>query len=415
MDHLNTAAETLAYARELRTLYRAAEQRAVRFRLLVEMGRDLVNIRDTDTLLRMALVRVTTFSGYDTGAILLKDTNGGLEVRAALNMQAPQEAFTLPAQVFEQALNALRQSRMIQVPMLHLSPQSAAIYLPLIPSDGKPLGVVLLVGMVPGGGPEIDDLDALQLLSAQLAAALQSTQMHEEKDQLLHRLVEREHQLAELVDQLIGAQEEERRRVAYELHDGLAQMTIGVLQQIHVLADRYHPRAPRARDALRRAVTMGQATVNEARRVIAGLRPTVLDDFGLAKALETQIKELQLDGWDVIYDESLNEARIAPAVETALFRIAQEGLNNIRKHAGTTQVVVRLKPTGSQIQLIIEDQGRGFDPCIRLAAEPGKHIGLASIQERVRLFDGQWHLESQIGTGTRLEVTLPLLPAQQGA
>jgi signal transduction histidine kinase len=406
------ATETVAYARELRALYRAAEQRAVRFRLLVEMGRDLANIRDTDRLLRMALVRATTFSGYDRGVMLLKGADGALFVRAALAMSGADQWPALPAQVFEQAAQALAGGQLIQFAADDEAADqgrlSRRIYLPLLPSDGQALGVLLLTDATVEHSPEADDLDALQL-------RVQSAQLHEEKDHLLSQLLEREQRLAELVDQLIGTQEEERRRVAYEIHDGIAQMSLGVVQQLHVLSDRYRPRAAPTRKALSRALEMAHAAVGEARRVIAGLRPTVLDDFGLAKAIQLQVKSLHDEGWDLLYEESLGDVRLPTAFETALFRICQEALHNVRNHADTGRVRVALRSSADTVTLVVQDWGRGFVPDqLPISREAGHHIGLASMQERVRLVGGQLQIESQPGQGTLITVTLPLPLAGPG-
>jgi signal transduction histidine kinase len=405
------AAETIAYARELRALYRSAEQRAVRFRLLVEMSRDLVNVRDTDALLRMALVRVTTFSGYNTGAVLLADAEANLVIRAALQIHAPTARVHLPNGVLEAAQHAFTTGTLILSPSN--TPEAAQppeqIYLPLQPNDGRTLGVLLLTEANTQSGPEADDLDALQLLTAQLAATLQNAQLYEAKHLLVQQLTEREARLAELVEQLIGAQEEERRRVAYEIHDGLAQMMLGVLQQLRTLTDRYKPRAPAARQALARSVDMAQATVEEARRVIAGLRPTVLDDVGLAQALQQLARSLQQDGRQVSYTATLGAARLPAALETALYRIAQEALTNVHKHAGPTPVALRLQRRSTDVILTVQDWGCGFsDPPQAAPQDAGTHVGLAGIRERVSLLNGHWRLESAPGRGTLLEVSLPL-------
>lgn len=411
MSDPDIAAETIAYARELRALYRAAEQRAVRFRLLVEMSRDLVSVRDSDALLQLALNRATMFSGYSDGCVLLLGADGGLALRAAVGPGASAGLLALRDPGWSEARRALAERQALA----HSSGEGgwgegreARIYLPLVPSDGQPLGVLLLAGAEAIRPTDADDLDALQLLAGQLAAALQSAQLHEEKGRLVTRLVEREHRLAELVDRLIHAQEEERRRLAYEVHDGLAQMTLGVLQQLHTLIDRYRPRAPQSRLALARAVEMATTTVAEARRVIAGLRPPVLDDFGLATSLRLLAASLQAEGWEVSYEAGCDGPRLPPAVETAVYRIAQELLTNVRKHAGPTRVRISLGCSDAGLVLTIQDWGRGFVSGEQPdAARAGHHIGLASIQDRVGVLGGSWRLESSPGSGTLAEVIVP--------
>lgn len=418
-DDPDFTSETIAYAREMRALYRAAEQRAVRFRLLVEVGRDLASVRDSHALLALALTRATTFSGYSDGCVLLRSAEGALVARATVGAGGLVGALARRDPGWSEAERALHEGQAVIAggnvdPAVRHGPDSR-IYLPLIPSDGQPLGVLLLAGVGVARPPDADDLDALQLLAGQLAAALQGAQLHEENGRLVVRLTEREHRLAELVDLLMRAQEEERRRVAYEVHDGLAQMAAGVLQQLHTLADRYHPRAQRSRQALARALDMAQATVVEARRVIAGLRPTVLDDFGLETALRLQTVSLQSEGWNVAFEAHLGAERLPPALETALFRIGQELLNNVRKHAGITSVRVELVRAGDEVALLVEDHGAGFTTGPR--AEPpreGEHVGLAGIRERVAIFGGRLRLESAPGCGTLVEARLPVPPIEKG-
>ncbi len=417
MEYLHLDAERVAYARELRRLYRAAEQRAVRFRLLVEMGHDLVNARDLDGLLKLALVRATTFSGYERGSIFLRNPDGTLVERATLGEELVPES-----QLSADLLDAIRvshdllQAMQISEPIILTSaPDTSSehrishVYLPLIASNSHPLGMLLLHNPATTHQTDRDDLEALQLLAAQLATAIQSVQHHEDESTLVARLSEREQQLEELFDRLIGAQEEERRRIAYELHDGLGQMMLGALQQLHILTDLYHPRSPRARAALDRAVEMVQASVTETRRVIAGLRPTVLDDFGLAQAIHMQVRNLRDEGWEIVYTENIGEERLPTALEATLFRIWQEALTNIRKHAHTTRVNIRIERQSSRIELHIQDYGCGFvaqtDTRIR---EPGNNVGLLGIQERVRLLGGTYRIESQMGQGTQIWVELPL-------
>ncbi|WP_129632838.1 sensor histidine kinase [Candidatus Oscillochloris fontis] len=410
-------AESVAYARELRELYRAAEQRAVRFRLLVEMGHDLVNARDLDGLLKLALVRATTFSGYERGSVFLRSPDGMLVERARIG-----DELTPESQLSTDLLHAIRVShsvlRAIQIsePMiLSTTPEASSehrishVYLPLISSNGQPLGMLLLLNPATIHQPDRDDLEALHLLAAQLATAIQSVQHHEDESTLVARLSEREQQLEELFDRLIGAQEEERRRIAYELHDGLGQMMLGALQQLHILADLYRPRSPRARSALDRAVEMVQASVTETRRVIAGLRPTVLDDFGLVQAIHMQVSSLRNEGWEITYTENLGEQRLPATLEATLFRICQEALTNIRKHARTTQAEICIERHSSRVELRIQDHGCGFSTQPTTAmSEPGSHVGLLGIQERVRLWSGNYRIESQLGQGTCIWVTLPL-------
>src|ERR671921_1871037 len=135
---------------------------------------------------------------------------------------------------------------------------------------------------------------------------------------------------------------------------------------------------------------MLRRTVGEARAVVADLRPTVLDDFGLARALRLQVDRLSGEGIRTTFEEDLGGERLPEAVETALFRVAQEALTNVRKHSRAERVRVALGRTGQALRLEVRDWGRGFaaggaDGAADGAkgeAEPGERVGLASMQER---------------------------------
>ena len=203
--------------------------------------------------------------------------------------------------------------------------------------------------------------------------------------------------------------EAERRRVAYELHDSLAQVLASTHFRLQALASRYRPRAPEARADLEQALHLARQAVREARRIIAGLRPTVLDDFGLGVALQKEVEALAAAGWNITYEGHLDGERLPPAVETALFWVAQEALTNIRKHAGPTPVRVSLGREDDEICLEIRDWGVGFDleaPATRQGL--GEQIGLLGMQERVAVLDGVCEVRSQPGVGTRIVAQVPL-------
>ena len=156
-------------------------------------------------------------------------------------------------------------------------------------------------------------------------------------------LRQREKRLEELVGKLITAQEEERRRVAYEVHDGLAQMLAAAHHRLQAFAERHAPASEASKEDLDRVLRLVRQTVGEARRVIANLRPTALDDLGLAAAIRQEIEGLRGDGWEVEYEEKLGKGRLPATLETTLFRVTQEALTNAREHAQTDRARVELR------------------------------------------------------------------------
>jgi PAS domain S-box-containing protein len=230
------------------------------------------------------------------------------------------------------------------------------------------------------------------------------------------RLAERESQLKALVGKLVVAQEEERRSVAYEIHDGLTQVAIAAHQHLQVFADDHPPGSRVEPGELDRPLSLAQRVVREARHVIEGLRPTALDDFGLAAALRLMVEELREEGWRVAYEENLGAQRLGPETETGLYRVAQEALNNARKHAGIRQASLKLTLGERELRLEIEDRGRGFDPqAPRRREGPGEQVGLAGMRERIALLGGELTVVSGIGEGTSVVAEVPLEATTEGS
>ncbi|MDP9437831.1 MAG: PAS domain S-box protein [Actinomycetota bacterium] len=267
-----------------------------------------------------------------------------------------------------------------------------------------------VVGVLEAYGPEgLAQDDAAELLSslaAQAAGALENARLYEE-------LTEREQRLHDLVGKVLTAQEEERRRVAYEVHDGLAQTAAAALQLLHTFARRHPPASEKAQRDLTRALGLVQATVGEARQVIADLRPTVLDDFGLSAAIRAQVEKLGGDH-RVDYDADLGDERLPATVEVALFRVAQEALNNIGKHAPSAAVSIELRRLDGKVRLRVRDRGPGFDPQkITNGAGPGERVGLSSMRERVALLGGRLEVSARPGEGTEVAAEVPLPEGRQ--
>src|SRR6266700_3452908 len=190
--------------------------------------------------------------------------------------------------------------------------------------------------------------------------------------------------------------EEERHHVAYELHDVLAQVAASTHQHLQAFASHHRPHSPQARQELDQALELAQRSVREARRLIAGLRPTALDDFGLATALRLQVEAQRTEGWTITYVETLGSERLPPTIETTLFGVAQEALTNTRKHASTTRARLALERHASTIRLEVQDWGCGFEPLAVLhEAILGEHIGLREMQERVELVGGHLMISSR--------------------
>jgi signal transduction histidine kinase len=216
---------------------------------------------------------------------------------------------------------------------------------------------------------------------------------------------EREQLRLQLLEKVISAQEEERQRIARELHDETGQALTSLLVRLKTLDQTCRePALHQQVDELRQLV--GQALDN-VRNLARELRPSVLDDLGLAAALERYVQDyqshhpIQVDLMMV----GLAEERLTPAVETALYRIVQESLTNIARHAQAQTASVLLERRGDRVRAIIEDDGLGFDP---RQASNGDHLGLYGMRERAELLQGKMTIESEPGQGTSVFVEVPL-------
>ena len=229
------------------------------------------------------------------------------------------------------------------------------------------------------------------------------------------QLAERERQLEDLVGKLIAAHEEERRWMAYEVHDSLIQMAIAAQRYIQTFADTHPPGSKVRPGDLDRPLELVRQTVQEGRRMVKGLRPTTLDDFGLVTAVRHRVEELQNEGWEIGYEETLGGERLPTEVEITLFRVTQEALNNVQKHAQTTAVCVSLTQRGRKVHLEVMDEGRGFDPSAVLAEQgPVERVGLSSMRERVALLGGELEIRSKPGAGTSVVAEVPLPATFEG-
>jgi len=209
--------------------------------------------------------------------------------------------------------------------------------------------------------------------------------------------------------QLILSQENERKRVAAELHDGLGQDLLLVKNRLALAAARQAAAAELTRqlDAATAATTRA---IGEARAISHALRPAALEQVGLTKAIEWMVEQLGQGSATQFSTELDNlDGLLAPEMEIHLFRIIQEGLNNITRHAGAAQVILEVKREGAGLCVSLFDDGRGFDAEKRRhepEARPG--LGLASMVERAQYLGGRLDLQSAPGRGTRVTVRVPL-------
>jgi signal transduction histidine kinase len=231
-------------------------------------------------------------------------------------------------------------------------------------------------------------------------------QMSELQAQRLREAQRRESLRGELYRRVVGAQEAERQRIARELHDETGQSLTAIGMGMRSVETSLDADRPKALQRLRELEGLVDRSLNELQRLIADLRPSHLDDLGLPAALRWYAGEVQSRTDLSIAVEVSGEPRpLTGAVNTALFRIAQEALTNVVRHAHATSARVALRYGDKGIDLRVTDDGRGFDP--RPIGRDRPAWGLLGMEERATLFGGRLQLRSHQGEGTQVSVFLP--------
>lgn len=213
--------------------------------------------------------------------------------------------------------------------------------------------------------------------------------------------------LAQMTRQLISAQETERRRLAGELHDELGQICTAIhikLQQAKLVC------GPAAEKHLDEGLSIVGQAIQRVREMSLDLRPVMLDDFGLVAALKWYFEvQTKLTGIPVDFKVQTSGAPLPPDVNNTCFRVVQESFTNINRHAHAQHVRVELHQDEDEVQLVIQDDGDGFDgESARLRAIAGHSMGLFGMQERVELLGGHFRVESHLKQGTKVVARMPL-------
>lgn len=278
-----------------------------------------------------------------------------------------------------------RDPRSVGFPPNH-PPMRSFLGVPVM-TRGVAFGNLYLAEKQPAGSFTEEDEEIATILAAQAAVAIENAGS-----------VQRD-----ALRRAVQAQEGERRRLARELHDETGQALTSILLGLSAVERAESAEAAHAAAGELRKLVV--ETLQDVRRLAVELRPSALDDFGLAPALRRLGQTVrEASNLDVQVEARLGEERLPADVETALYRIVQEALTNVVKHAGADHVSIVVTRKPESVVVMIEDDGRGFD----LAQSSGDRLGLLGMRERVQLLDGSLVVEAAPGSGTTLIVELPL-------
>jgi signal transduction histidine kinase len=250
------------------------------------------------------------------------------------------------------------------------------------------------------------DLELLLAIGRLVAGALHQARLH-------RQLAARERAHEHFAEQVIAAQEMERRRLARDIHDGISQRLVTLSYRLDAAARAVPDDPPEVSEQLARARELVDLALDEARAAISGLRPPVLDDLGLAGGLASLARSIPQLDLDV--DLALADDRLPEHIELALYRIAQESLQNILKHAHATVARLWFVVSDDTARLEIADDGIGFEAAAAGTSEDSSRgYGLRSMAERAELVGGRLRIRSRPGSGTTVVVTVPLTTVKAG-
>ena len=279
--------------------------------------------------------------------------------------------------------------------------------------DGRPVWTAISINAVRGGDGWMDyvvglmeDIDRRKCAEAEMRQARDTLQsLVDQRQVLIAQLQEREERLRQLSRRVIEAQECERRRIAGELHDQIGQSLTMV--KIHLQTLEGGRAADAGLAAVRTAVESVDRAIEQVRAMSFALRPPILDDLGIAAALRSHAdRQARAAGIEAHLSISTPD-RLPRAVETACFRVAEEAIVNVIRHAGARNLWIALARRGRAVELTIRDDGRGFDVAATLEGAQGARLGLSGMIERAASAGGGVAIHSAPGAGAEVRVTFP--------
>lgn len=246
----------------------------------------------------------------------------------------------------------------------------------------------------------------LTRLPSAIHKAVESKNTQREKQQAQNEMMDLNEQLRHLAAHLNNVREEEQLRIAREIHDELGQMLTSIKMDISLADKKMEQSVPEAKEYLRQSMEIVDDLVKAIRRIASELRPAILDDLGLVAALEWQSREFEkLHKISCTFSSPSPDIQPSTNLVNGLYRIYQEALTNIARHAGASQVTSMIRRQGAEIILTVSDNGKGFNT---EEAKNKKTLGLLGMKERALMMNGSLEIDSSPGRGTIIIVTVPM-------
>lgn len=367
-----------------------------------------------DEILEAALDKVLDIASVEAGAIrLLEDENSVLRARVWRGMSdlfvgpggCSMSAACICSEVLRSAQPAVIEDLAAFPEACHVAHRvegfSSLAVIPLQSKD-RIIGILYVASISKRGFPS-DELQLLTALGSQVSIAVENARLYE-------GIQQKEELRGQLLAKVIAAQEEERKRIARELHDEPAQALSALIMSIQAAEDALPAALDREKKQLERAKVRTVQAVKDIRKLILDLRPTALDDLGLVPAIRWYAENtLQGAGTSVRLQVSGEERRLPSQVETSLFRITQEAVNNVAKYSRASECTITLEFGEARVAVTVEDNGDGFDmEEILKSKDQSRGLGLAGMKERATLLGGEFAVYSKSGGGTQIRVEAPV-------
>jgi signal transduction histidine kinase len=372
-------------------------------------SKTLVSEAEMDQFFKHVLEMTAAETEADGAAVFVPDEKTGqLTVKAGLNIQPENdEAYIrLSEWVMKTARSLVVNDRGEADPYIKqiMSDLGAAglMSVPLVVRE-KSIGAINAVMTGEVTRFTHANLEFLSILAKQAAAAIENAS--------LFKSVEKQRQdLEKMLERAVQSQENERKRVAVEIHDGIGQQLVGALYRIQafntLLTQHKFEEAGKEAEDIRALL---EKTVGELRRVLAGLRPHNLDDLGLVSALRQEAEQFTRETkTECRFNIEGSPVDFTPGQEAAVYRIVQEALTNIRKHARATEAGIELRFQPEYVSVTISDNGRGFKTDRANNSIALGHMGLAGMKERAEMLGAALDIKSGPGKGTSVVLTIPM-------
>jgi signal transduction histidine kinase len=387
-----------AVAIENARLYESATRWLAQLESLTEIGNAMAGETELQPLLQLIGERLAPLIDAELVVIAIPVGGGDLRIEAAAGPAAEELIGTTLARNSSKSGRVLERRRSERVDStledVEVDQELArrvglrsGLFVPMIVAD-RPIGVIAAHNKL-GPDPRFteEDLRLTETFGARAAVAVD----------LADRVAR------DALRRVVEGQELERRRLARELHDETGQALTSILLGLKHVEEASSPETARAAAAQLREQIVD--TLQNVRRLAVELRPSALDDFGLAPALERLAEAFgEQSGITVDIETNVHSERLDPEIETALYRIVQEALTNVAKHAEATRVSIVVTRRGSSVTAVIEDDGQGFGA----GGGTGDGLGLVGMKERVGLLGGRLALESTEGAGTTVVAEVPV-------